>query len=65
MDLEGITLHEIIHRNSDALWYHSYVEFKKIQQTSEYNKKETYSDIENKLVVTGERRKEVNIEVED
>ena len=65
MDLEGIMLHEIIQRNSDALWYHSYVELKKIQQTSEYNKKETDSDIENKLVVTGERRKEVNIEVED
>ena len=46
MDLEGIVLHEIIQRNSDALWYYSYVE------SSEYNKKETDSDIENKLVVT-------------
>ena len=31
--------------------YHLYMESKKIQKTSEYNK--TESDLENKLVVTG------------
>ena len=33
------------------------MEYKKIQQTSEYNKKETDSHTENKLVVTSGKRK--------
>ena len=35
--------------------YHLYMESKKIQKTSEYNK--TESDLENKLLVTGGGRK--------
>ena len=36
--------------------YHLYVESKKIQQTSEYDKKERLTDIENKPVVTSRER---------
>ena len=45
MDLEGIMLSEISQRKTNAVWYHSCVESKKIQQTSECNKKETDSQI--------------------
>ena len=49
-------LSEISQRKTNAIWYQLYVESKKTQQTSEYNKKETDSNSENKLVVTsGER----------
>ena len=43
MDLEGIVLSEISQRKPNTVWYHLYVEAKKIQQTSEYNKKEAES----------------------
>ena len=43
MDLEGIMLSEISQRKTNAVWYQLYVESKKTQQTSEYNKKETDS----------------------
>ena len=42
MDLEGIMLSEISQRKTNAVWYQLYVESKKTQQTSEYNKKETH-----------------------
>ena len=38
MDLEGIM-------PSDTVWYHLYVDLKKIQQSSEYNKKEADAQI--------------------
>ena len=37
---------------TNTVWYHLYVESKKIQQTSEYNKKEVDSATENKPMVT-------------
>ena len=44
MDLEGIALSEIIQINT--VWHHVYVESKtKMQHTSEYNKRETNSQI--------------------
>ena len=52
MELEGIMLSEISQRKTNTVWYHLYVESKKIQQTSVYNKKEADTDIENKPVVT-------------
>ena len=54
MDLEGIMLSEISQTKTNTIdiWYHLYVESKKIQQTSEYNQKEADSQTENKLVVT-------------
>ena len=56
MDLEGIMLSEISQKERNTVWYQLYVASKKIQQTSEYDKKEADSGIENKLVVTnGER----------
>ena len=36
MDLEGIMLSQ---RKTNTLWYHLHMEYKKIKQTSEYNKK--------------------------
>ena len=51
MDLEGIMLSEISHRKTNTVWYHLHVGSK----TGEYNnnlKKQTHSDMENKLVVT-------------
>ena len=38
------------------LWYHLYVESKKYNKTSEYIKKETDVDKENKLVITSVKR---------
>ena len=53
MDLEGINLSEISQRKPDIKWYYSYVESKKIQRASDYNKKRNWlTDIENKTVVT-------------
>ena len=43
MDLEGIMLSEISQTNTG--WYHLYGESKKRQQTSDWNKKETDSQI--------------------
>ena len=43
INLEGIILGEISQSKTDIKWYNSYVESKKMQQTSEYNKKETDS----------------------
>ena len=41
MDLEGILLSEITQQEkTNAVWYHLFVESKKCQQNSEYNKKE-------------------------
>ena len=57
MDLEVILLSEISQRNTNTVWYHLQVE-SKIKQTREYNKKETDSDIEKKLVVTSGGREE-------
>ena len=49
-------LSEISQRKTNTVCYHIYVESKKrIQQISEYNKKER--DTENKLVVTSGERK--------
>ena len=45
MDLEGIMLSEISQTGKVNTVYHIYVESKKIQQTGEYNKKETNSQI--------------------
>ena len=39
MDLEGMVLSEISQRKTNTL-YHLFVESERIQQTSEYNKKE-------------------------
>ena len=53
INLEGIILGEISQRKTDIKWYNSYVESKKMQQTSEYNKKRNWlADIENKPMVT-------------
>ena len=46
MDLEDIMLSEISQRKINTIWYCLYVESKKIQQTSEYNKKEADSQIQ-------------------
>ena len=57
MDLESIVLSEINQTKTNTI-YHLYVKSKKIQQTSEYNKKKASrcTDMENKLVRTsGER----------
>ena len=59
VDFENIMLSEISQTQKDKYCIISFIcESKKIQQTSEYNKKETDSVIENKLVVNqwGERR---------
>ena len=41
---------KISQRETNTIWSHLYVEFKK-KQTSEYDKREAFTDIENKLVV--------------
>ena len=63
MDLEGIMLSEIRQRNtvwdhlSNTVWYHLYMELKKMWQTSDYTKKSSrLTDIENKLVATRRER---------
>ena len=46
MDLEGIMLRKVSqNRKANTVWDYLYVEPKKIQLTSEYNKKETDSQI--------------------
>ena len=56
MDLEGIMLSEINQTERQILYDIIYMWNLKIQQTSEYNKKEADRYIENILVVTpGER----------
>ena len=45
MNLEGIMLSEISQTKKNTVWYHLYVESKKIQQTSELKKKEADSQI--------------------
>ena len=66
MDLEGIMLSEISQRKLNTVWYHLYVEVKKIRLTGEYNK-ERLTDAGNKLVITnGEReRRRSKTEAED
>ena len=62
MDLEGIMLSEISQRNtvyhlSNTVWYHLYMELKKMWQTSDYTtKRSRLTDIENKRVVTSRER---------
>ena len=46
MDLEDIMLSKISQRNTNIVWYYFYVGPKKVQKTSEYNKKETDSKTE-------------------
>ena len=41
----SIMLSQIRQRKTNTVWYHLYVESKKTQQTSEYNIKETDSQI--------------------
>ena len=54
MDLEGIMLSEVSQRKANTVYSHLYME----STTSEYNKKEVDSHIENKLMVTcGERER--------
>ena len=45
MDLEIIILSEVSQTERQISWYHLYVESKKIQETSEYNKAEADSQI--------------------
>ena len=45
IDLDGITVNEISQRKINTVWYHLYVKSKIIKQTSEYNKKETDSQV--------------------
>ena len=52
MDSEGITLSAMSDTERQILYDITYMWNLKIRQTSEYNKKETDSEIENKLVVT-------------
>ena len=57
MDLEDIMLRELSETEKDKYCMISLIcGIQKIQQTSEYNKKEADSDIENKLVVTSRER---------
>ena len=54
MDLEGMVLSEISQRKTNTL-YHLFVESERIQQTSEYNKKEQAQRFR-ELVKTREER---------
>ena len=45
----------ISQRKTNTTWYHLYVESEKIQQISEYNRKETESQIEQLEVTSGGR----------
>ena len=45
MDLKGIILNEANQRNMDTIYFHFYVESKKIKQANEYNKRKTDSYI--------------------
>lgn len=57
MDLKCIMLSEISQREKDKYCLTSlYIWNPKTKQTSEHNKKETDSDLENKLVVIGGER---------
>ena len=53
-DLEGSKLSKGSQTDKEStIWYHLYVDAKKIQQTNEYSKKRSRLwDIENKLVIT-------------
>ena len=44
-DLEGIMLSKTSQTKTNTVWYHLYVKSKIIKQTSEYNKKETDSQV--------------------
>ena len=60
VDLEGVTLRYQTEKDKHYI-NHLYVESKKIHQTSEYNKKESDSQIiENKLAVWKGSREEQN-----
>ena len=43
LDLEGITLSEISQIKTNTVWYHLYVEYKKIKQVNIANKKQTHT----------------------
>lgn len=51
--MNGIMLGEISQRETNTIWFHLHVESKK--QVNQYNKIETDSDTQNKLVAIGER----------
>ena len=56
MDLEIIILSEVSQTKTNIIWYHLYVESKKMIQMNLFTK-QRLTDIENKLMVTkGERR---------
>ena len=56
IDVKDITLSEMSDRGRQIVYVITYMWNLKIQHTSEYNKKETFTDTEIKLVVTREER---------
>ena len=57
MDLEIIILSEGSQRNKNIIWYHLYLESKKVIQMNLFVKQKQTPDLENKFMVTkGERQ---------
>ena len=57
MDLEIIILSEGSQRKKNIIWYHLYVESKKVIQMNLFVKQKQTPDLENKFMVTkGERQ---------
>ena len=52
MDLEIIILTEESQRKTNIIWYHLYVESKKVIQMNLFVKQKQTPDLENKLMVT-------------
>ena len=46
MDMESITLNEVIQRKTNTVYLHLYVKYKKVQQSNKYKKIETDSEIQ-------------------
>ena len=56
MDLEIIILNEVSHRKTNIIWYHLYVESKKMIQMNLFTKQKQSPDIENKFMVSKKGR---------
>ena len=52
MVLEGIMFSEISQTKTNSVCYYLYVEFNKVKISSDYIKKNRFTDIENKLLAT-------------
>ena len=62
MELQNIILSEVSQRQTNIIWYYSYMESKKVIQMNLCTKQNKLRDTENKLMVTkGERGEKLGV----